>query len=184
MCRGNATRRASIQLHSDRYQPFKRMSRNSATIRHPPTSSHTFPHRVPTAHLPSASDLVESNLEPHLRAQTQVLDRLRKDPTAQNISPGSGASHKPSATSCFVRGLSHANTQRQTEIKSTPPTPFSIATTQRYLPSAGGSAVCAGGVHAAPQETAQRASAESRGIRRNQASHAFSKPDFTWAGCF
>lgn len=148
------------------------MSRNSATIRHPPTSSHTshigFPHHTSPAlptwwraarTSPPRSDAGARQAEERSHG-TKHLPRQRR--FAQTL-----------GYLLFFLGLSHANTQRQTEIKSTPPTPFSTATTQSYLPNAGGSAVCAGGVHAAPQETAQRASAESWSIRRNQASRAF-----------
>lgn len=80
-------------------------------------------------------------LLPHISSQTQVFDTPRRSPTA--------AKHLPrhrrlaQALRCLFfsfLSLSHANAQRQTQIKSTPPTPFSTATTQSYLQSAGGSA--------------------------------------------
>lgn len=88
------------------------MSGNSPTIQHPPTLSHTshiwFPHHTSQYFQPIPPI-------PHLCAQTQVLDTRRKTPTAQNVSPGTGALHKPSTTSSsssVFRMPTHRSRQR------------------------------------------------------------------------
>lgn len=85
------------------------------------------PHRVPTSRLPGPADPVVSSSKQG--PQTQVLDRPRNAPTAQNSSPGA----QTLGYLLFLLGLSHANAQRQTEIKSAPPTSFSRAPTQSDL---------------------------------------------------
>lgn len=118
------------------------------------------PHGVPTSHLPQSRRPGGERLQPRPGAQTRALDKPRNAPAAQNTSPGAGALHQPSATSCspsVFHMLTHRGRQR-----SNPRLPRHFpATTQSDVPSAGGSGVRAGGAHAAPQETAHGAAAES-----------------------
>lgn len=131
-----------MQRCCDRYQPFRRLSRNSATIRPhhctcPTQGSHITP---PRSRRPGGEQL-----EPHPAAQTQVLDEPRKAPTAHNISL------------LFLLGLSHASAQRQTEIKPAPPTSFFRSSNpERSGVRAGGArgaAAQAGGSIARPDPT-------------------------------
>lgn len=91
------------QLSCDRCQALKKWSQNTRTTQHPPTSPctsytgvqhHTFP----------AVDLFRVHFTHHPAAPAQVLDILRKTPTAQNISH---ITHKPFAIS-FPPSLSFA----------------------------------------------------------------------------
>lgn len=82
-------------------------------------------HRGPTSHLPSCRP-GGVHFTHHPTAPKQVLDILRKTPTAQNISPGIRASHKTFTISCSppcslsdFRTLTHTDKEKS---QTPPPT--------------------------------------------------------------
>lgn len=120
-----------LQLSCDRCQAFKQGSQNTRTTQYSPTSPHTSYTRVQHHTFP-ADDLLEctSHITPSL--QYRCLTSWGKLPHYKTFP----TSHTMPALSLVLPlspCLSHTNTHRQRQIKTTPPTPtFSTATTWWY----------------------------------------------------
>lgn len=144
-------------------------------------------HRGPTSHLPSCRP-GGVHFTHHPTAPKQVLDILRKTPTAQNISPGIRASHKTFTISCSppcslsdFRTLTHTDKEKS----QTPPhththTPtFSTATTWWYPLKPRVHARCVPGATMHHHETTQGAAGEAQCFTLGWASVSL-KAGFTW----
>lgn len=116
------------QLSCDSCQAFKQWSRNSRTTQYPPTSPYTS-HIGVQHHTFPAVDLVEctSHITPPL--QHRCLTSWRKLPQYKTFPLASVLHINPSLSLVpsfsLPLCLSHTNTHRQREIKTTPPTPTS-----------------------------------------------------------
>lgn len=138
------------QLSCDSYQAFKQGSRNSRTTQYPPTSPYKSHIGVPHHTFPTV-DLVECTSHITSLLQHRCLTSWGKLPQYKTFPLASTLHTNPSLSLVLSLGLSHTNTHRQREIKTTPPTPtFSTATTWWYALKPWVNRIYAGSTHAAP----------------------------------